>query len=46
MVDNREHETLAREAAEQALTLTQRFDRIVLTTLRSTQPIVDIVYRR
>jgi probable selenium-dependent hydroxylase accessory protein YqeC len=46
MVDNRERETLAREAAEQALTLTERFDRIVLTALRSTQPIVDIVYRR
>jgi probable selenium-dependent hydroxylase accessory protein YqeC len=46
MVDNRERETLAREAAEQVLTLTQRFDRIVLTILRSTQPIVDIVYRR
>ena len=45
MVDNRTMESLAQAAAEEALTLTRRFDRVVLAAMRREQPIVRIVER-
>lgn len=45
MVDDLEREALARESAERALSLTARFDRVVLAAMRKDQPIVDIVRR-
>jgi probable selenium-dependent hydroxylase accessory protein YqeC len=45
MVDNRILEAAARAAAEEALALTQRFDRVVLAAMRSDEPIVRVVER-
>ncbi len=45
MVDDAERAELARAAAEQALALTDRFDYVVLATMRAEQPIIDIVRR-
>lgn len=46
MVDDEERERLAREAAEIALSKTDRFDRVVLATMRGiASPVVDVVER-
>jgi len=45
MVDDPEHETLALEAARAALQLTDRFDRVVLTSHRQTNRLVNVVTR-
>ena len=45
MVDNDTREALARQAAEQALELTDRFDYIVLARMRDDDPIVDVICR-
>ncbi len=46
MVDDEGRRPLAARAAEEALTRTQRFDRVVLTALRGEEPVVEIVRRR
>ena len=43
MVDYSEQETLAREAAIAALSMTDRFDKVVLAAMKEKHPIVDII---
>ncbi len=45
MVDDPEREAAAREAAEAALHLTRRFDRVVLASMRRPEPVVRVVVR-
>ena len=45
MVDYTEQETSAREAAQLALTITDRFDHVVLAAMKQAQPIVDVISR-
>lgn len=46
MVDDPKRETLAREAAERALTLTHRFERVVLASMRrADNPLVAVIAR-
>jgi probable selenium-dependent hydroxylase accessory protein YqeC len=45
MVDNQTLEQQARVAAEEALALTRRFDRVVLAAMRNNAPIVRVVKR-
>ena len=45
MVDYVEQEALAKEAAEIALTLTDRFDCVVLAAMKQEHPIVDVISR-
>lgn len=45
MVDDRKQEKLARESADEALALTNRFRYVVLAAMRTEQPIVDVIYR-
>ncbi len=45
MVDDPGRERLARQAAEQALALTDRFDLVVLGAMKKTEPVVDVVRR-
>ncbi|MFQ5755102.1 MAG: selenium cofactor biosynthesis protein YqeC [Acidiferrobacterales bacterium] len=45
MVEDIEHEALARDAAQRALQLTTRFDYIVLACMQATDPIVGVVRR-
>ncbi len=45
MVDYSEQETSAREVAQLALTMTDRFDYIVLAAMKEDQPIVDVISR-
>ena len=45
MVDDAEHGRLARQAAEHALAATDRFDRVVLTSMRRDPPVVEVVRR-
>jgi len=45
MVDDAVRESQAREAAEVALGLTDRFDRVVLVRLSQADPLVDVVQR-
>jgi probable selenium-dependent hydroxylase accessory protein YqeC len=45
MVDYVEQETLAREAAKIALTMTDRFDCVVLAAMKQEHPIVDVISR-
>lgn len=45
MVDNTARAELARQAALEALRLTQRFDYVVLAAMRAEQPIIEIVRR-
>ncbi|HKK15501.1 MAG TPA: selenium cofactor biosynthesis protein YqeC [Gammaproteobacteria bacterium] len=44
MVDNRGLEEKAREAARNALDMTDRFDYVVLATMRENLPVIDVVY--
>lgn len=43
MVDDEERLRLARRAAEHALAATERFDRVVLTSMRRDSPVVEVV---
>lgn len=45
MVDDSDCGRLAQAAAREALSLTERFDRIVLASMRAVEPIVDVVWR-
>jgi probable selenium-dependent hydroxylase accessory protein YqeC len=45
MVDDDERETLARKAAEQALGMTDRFDRVLLTAMKRERPLVAVIQR-
>jgi len=45
MVDDAEREQLAREAALEALAMTDRFDRVVLTAMKREEPVVATVTR-
>ncbi len=45
MVDYEEQESLAREAAVMALSMTDRFDQIVLAAMKNDQPIIDVIKR-
>ena len=45
MVDDEERRRLARQAAEHALAATDRFDRVVLTSMRRDPPVVEVVGR-
>lgn len=45
MVDDRLRRQAAREAAEQALALSERFDHIVLASMRRSDPLVSVVRR-
>ncbi|MEE8550173.1 MAG: selenium cofactor biosynthesis protein YqeC [Gemmatimonadota bacterium] len=45
MVDDPEWEAAAREAAEAALHLTRRFDRVVLASMRRPEPVVRVIGR-
>jgi probable selenium-dependent hydroxylase accessory protein YqeC len=45
MVDDNELEKLAREAAIQALQLTDRFDSVVLAAMKKDNPVVDVITR-
>jgi len=45
MVDDAQRERLAWEAAQAALALTTRFDRILLCSMRASEPIVRAVER-
>ncbi len=45
MVDDDNREAQAREAAKQALTLTDRFDYVVLARMYDADPVVDIIRR-
>lgn len=45
MVDDEERRGLARRAAEHALAATERFDRVVLTSMRRDSPVVEVVRR-
>lgn len=43
MVDYTEQEALAREAARQALSMTDRFNKVVLAAMKEEQPIIDVI---
>lgn len=43
MVDNRQKQVLAQEAAELTLSMTDRFNKIVLARMRDDDPIVDVI---
>ena len=43
MVDNSEREQLAREAAISALSMSDRFEYIVLATMKNENPVIDII---
>ncbi len=43
MVDDEERKALAVEVAEHALRLSNRFDRVVLTSMRRDDPLVDVI---
>ena len=43
MVDNREQEQLAREAAITALSMSNRFEYIVLAAMKNDNPVIDII---
>ncbi len=43
MVDDREREQLAREAAVQTLSMTDRFEYVVLAAMKNENPVLDIV---
>lgn len=45
MVDYVEQETLAKQAAKIALTMTDRFDSVVLAAMKQEHPIVDVISR-
>ena len=45
MVDDKELEQYAREAAEAALQMTDRFDSIVLAAMKKDDPIIDVIKR-
>lgn len=45
MVDDAKRERLAREAAEQALALSKRFDRVVLASMKNDDPLVCVIRR-
>ena len=45
MVDDAERRRLAELAAAEALSLTERFDRVVLASMRAAEPVVDVVSR-
>ncbi len=45
MVDDGELEKLAREAAKLALQMTNKFDIVVLASMKKDQPIVDVITR-
>ena len=45
MVDDKEREILAREAARTSLDLTDRFDHVVLGAMRSGNPVIDVITR-
>jgi probable selenium-dependent hydroxylase accessory protein YqeC len=45
MVDFSEQEVLARQAARQALSMTDRFDAVVLAAMNKNEPIVDVINR-
>lgn len=45
MVDGEAEQTLAREAARQALRMTDRFDYVVLAAMQASTPIVEVVTR-
>lgn len=45
MVDYSEQEVLARAAARQALSMTDRFDCVVLAAMNKDEPVVDVVTR-
>jgi hypothetical protein len=45
MVDNAKHEALPRQAAKEALTLTNPFDHVVLAAMKQEHPVVDVVWR-
>lgn len=45
MVDDTGREDLARQAATEALSLTDRFDYVVLATMRNIEPVIDIIRR-
>lgn len=45
MVDYIEQEAMAREAATMALSMTERFDQVVLAAMKNDHPIVDVITR-
>lgn len=45
MVDDSDREALARAAAHEALSLTVRFDYVVLATMRNAAPVIDVIHR-
>lgn len=45
MVDDAECRHLAQETAHEALSLTQRFDRVVLASMRAADPVIEVVWR-
>lgn len=45
MVDDAECRRSAQAAAREALRLTDRFDRVVLASMRAAEPVVDVVWR-
>jgi probable selenium-dependent hydroxylase accessory protein YqeC len=45
MVDDSELEKTAREAAKEALLLTDRFDKVVLASMKKKQPVIDVISR-
>ena len=45
MVDDEERLRLARRAAEHALAATDRFERVVLTSMRGDPPVVEVIWR-
>jgi probable selenium-dependent hydroxylase accessory protein YqeC len=45
MVDDAERRRLAHAAASEALSLTARFDRVVLASMRAAEPVIDVVSR-
>jgi hypothetical protein len=45
MVDGPELLSLARQAAKAALAATDRYDRIILTSMTAASPVIDIVGR-
>ena len=45
MVDDKKYEGLAREAAERALALSQKFDHVVLASMKQNNPLVAVIHR-
>ena len=45
MVDDHEREQLACEVAREALSMTNRFDTIVLASMRNVEPVIDVIKR-